>query len=219
MQAGGDAFLAAARFAFDQHGKGRGGILLDLLAQLVHRRAGPDDAGILGRHRRLVGAAFCVLHQQGVEEQGFEAFGFAGLGDEIDGAERAGMAGVGFVALAGEHENLDAGRDAEQVGDQCEAFVGLVRLGWQAQIDQRKLRRLVELHQQALDLGARLGGGNFEVLAEDVGEGVGNQGIVVDDQQARLVGVGHVFSRSMALRASRTVDERVGLSTIVPESR
>ena len=69
MQAGGDPLLAAARFAFDQHGKGRSGVLLGLLAQLVHRRAGADDAGVPRRHGNLVGTALGVLHQQGVEQQ------------------------------------------------------------------------------------------------------------------------------------------------------
>jgi len=69
VQAGGDALLAAAGFAFDQHRKGRGGVLLDLLAQLVHRRAVADDAGILGRGGDLVGSALGILYQQGVEHR------------------------------------------------------------------------------------------------------------------------------------------------------
>jgi hypothetical protein len=69
VQAGCDAFLAAAGFALDQHREGCRGVLLDLFAQLVHCRAAADDARILDWRGRLVGAAFGVLHQQRVEQQ------------------------------------------------------------------------------------------------------------------------------------------------------
>jgi hypothetical protein len=225
MQAGGDAFLAAPRFALDQHGKRRCRVLLDLLAQLVHRRAVADDARILGRRGHLVGAALGVLHQQCVEQQRLQPFGLARLGDEIDCTQRARVARVGLVALAGEHQDLDAGRNAQQVGDQGKAFIRLVRLGRQAQVDQGELRRFVQLHQQAFDLRTRLGGGNVEVLAQDIGERIGYQRIVIDDQQARLVGLDHISSRSIGtVSAPVSVYRRIycvldGFSTIVPESR
>ena len=225
MQAGRDAFLAAAGFALDQHREGRCGVLLDLLAQLVHRRAVADDAGILGGRGRLVGAALGILHQQRVEQEGLQPLGFARLGDEIDRAQRARVARVGLVALTGEDQDLDAGRDAQQVGDQGKAFVGLVRLRRQAEVDQGQLRRFVQLHHQTFHLRARFGGGDVEVLAQDVGERIGDQRIVIDDQQARLVGLDHISSRSIgtesapasAYRGNYCV--RVGFSTIVPETR
>jgi hypothetical protein len=156
-----------------------------------------DDAGILGRRRCLVGAALGILYQQRVEQQGLQPFGFTRLGDKVDRAQRARMARVGFVALSRQHQDLDAGRDAQQIGDQGKTFVGFVRLRRQAQVDQRQLRRLLQLHQQAFHLGARLGGRDLKVLAEDVGKRIGNQRIVIDDQQAGLVGLGHMSSRSM----------------------
>ena len=224
VQAGRHTLLAAAGFALDQHREGRRGVLLDLLAQLVHRQAVADDAGILGRGGGLVGSALGILHQQGVEQQGLQAFGLAGLGDEIDGAKRTRVPRVGFVALAGKHQDLDAGRDAQQIGDQGKTFVGLVRLRRQAQIHQGQLRRFVQLHQQAFHLDARLGGRNVKVFAQHIGERIGNQRIVVNDQQARLIGLGHIPSWSngaepaLAPYVRRDYFARVGFSTIVPET-
>ena len=54
-----------------------------------------------------------------------------------------------------------------------------------AEIDQRELRRTVELAQQADRVQARIADQDLEVLVEGVGKRVGNELIVVDDQQPR----------------------------------
>jgi hypothetical protein len=119
------------------------------------------------------------------------------------------VARIGLVALTGEHQDFDAGRDTEEVGDQGKALIGLVRLRGQAQIDQRQLRRFVQLHHQAFHLGARLGGRNLEVLAQNIGERIGYQRIVIDDQQAGLVGLGHISSRSSGTPSGHKCRSRV----------
>jgi hypothetical protein len=66
------------------------------------------------------------------------------------------------------------------------SLVGTVRRGRQPEIDQRELRRRVELEQQALHPRARVGDVHVEVAAQDEVERVRDQRIVVDDQQIGL---------------------------------
>src|ERR1700704_673519 len=72
----------------------------------------------------------------------------------------------------------------EQVADQLEALVGPVWHGGQAEIDQRELRSLVELPQQTHGMVARIAHHDLEILSECVREGLGDEWIVVDDQEA-----------------------------------
>src|SRR5204862_7030841 len=107
----------------------------------------------------------------------------AGLGDEFPGAERARVAGVGGIVLAGEYEDLHRRGVGEQVGDQLEALVGAVRRGRQAEVDQRKRGRGGQLAQQRDRGGARLAGLHLEILAERESERRGDERIIVDYQQ------------------------------------
>jgi hypothetical protein len=116
--------------------------------------------------------------------------GFAGLRDEIDGAEGAGVPGVGLVVLAGQHDDLDVGRGSEQLADQAEAFVGAVRNGREAEIDEREAGHVLELRDQAAGLGAGAGSEHLEVAAEHEVERVGDERVIVDDQQFRLLAGG-----------------------------
>ena len=79
------------------------------------------------------------------------------------------------------------GRMRDQLGHEPETFVGAVRRGRQPEVDQRELRRAVELAQQAFDLGAGVGDVDGEIAAEHEIERVGDQRIVVYDQQVRFV--------------------------------
>ena len=63
---------------------------------------------------------------------------------------------------------------------------GRCGVGGKPEVDQRELRRVVELAQQAFDLRARIRDVDVEVPAEHEVQRVGDQRIVVDDQQIRL---------------------------------
>ena len=55
----------------------------------------------------------------------------------------------------------------------------------QAEIDERERRRRVELAQERDGARARLAGMHFEIVAEREGERVGDERIVVDDEERR----------------------------------
>jgi hypothetical protein len=115
----GDDLLAAAGFAFDQHREGRVGVLPQLQAQLLHRRAVADQ------RRRRASPVGCAPAPKGQRLEHFAATRRgAGLGDKIGGAERAGMARIAVVVLAGEDDDLDVGGQGEQVGNQREPSSG-----------------------------------------------------------------------------------------------
>ena len=94
------------------------------------------------------------------------------------------MTGVGIVVLAGEHDDLDLRRTRQQFADQLEAFVRAMRQGRQTQVHQRQLGRLVQLAQQAGGLLAGIRDVDLEILAQHEMQGIGNQRVVVNDQQA-----------------------------------
>ena len=185
--------LAAARLAFDQHREGRVGELRDLALQLGERRARADQvlrprpAGTSSAARR---AARSRQRRVG------------GLGDELEGAQRARVARVGGVVLAREHEDLHARRVREQVGDQAKALVR-ASAAWAAGRG-RPARAAAARRAGAagsIACGARVAGVDREFGAEHEGERVGDQRVVVDHQQRRACS----FRRwSRALCASRT---------------
>jgi len=192
VHAAGDDFLAAARLALDQDGKVGVAILADLRAQLLHRNAAADQAARVFRLRRLggqLGRLVGMDAQQGLQQ----LLGVGRLGDEIGGAEGAGVAGVGLVVLPGEDDDLDGRRMGQQVGDQGKPFVRLVRPGRQPEVDQRQFRRGVPAAQQADAVGPRAGGGDLEFASQEEGQGVDDERVVIDDQEGRLAGfrVGH----------------------------
>src|SRR5574340_607151 len=88
----------------------------------------------------------------------------------------------------------------EQVGYQREAFVGPMRLGRQTEVDQRQVRRLAAVAQGGDAFGARGGGDDIEFAAEEIGERVGDQWIVIDDQQRGFGGCGGIHPRGSRAR-------------------
>ena len=180
---GGDDFLATAGFALDQDRKGRIGILLQLQAQFLDRRTVPQQ----GRGRclldmlhvqRAVAQRMVQDAQQGVRR--------AGLGDEIGRTERAGMAGIVVVTLAGKYDDARFRRSFQQLGNQRKAFVGAMRMRRQAEIDQRQFRRAAELPEQLQAVGARMTGDDLEGMAQRKAQGVGNERVVIDNEQQGL---------------------------------
>ncbi len=175
-------FLAGPGFALDERREGRVGVLADLTFQFLQRGALADQGiGVGDPFSR----DFRRAKLQGVKQDLLEILRIAGLGDELGGAERARMPRVGGIVLAREHQDLHGRRVREQVADQLEALVGPVGHGGQPEVDQRKLRRFVELPQQTHGVLARIAHHDLEVLPEGVGQGLGDERIVVDDQQAR----------------------------------
>ena len=175
MQGVGDAFLAAARLALDQHRERRRGELRDLAAQLLHQGARADE--LVGLGGRLAGGAL---------EHALQRDRVARLGDEFPGAEGARVARVGGVVLPREHENLHRRGVGEKIADQAEAFVGRVRRGRQAQVHERKARRARELAQQLHRLLARVDREHLVIGAERESERVGDQRVVVDHEKRRF---------------------------------
>jgi hypothetical protein len=183
VQAGRGELLAAARLALDQHRVGRSGELRDLALQLRQRRARADQLAFLGGR-----------HLERARERALEQRRVARLGDELPGAERPRVARVGGVVLSREDEDLHARRVREQVGDQLEALVGRMRRRRQAEVDQRERRRRGQLAQQLDRVRARVAGVDLVVGAEREGERVGDQRVVIDDQQRP------VFPSGLSLR-------------------
>ena len=174
-------FLTGPGFAFDERRKGRVGVLADLTLQLLQRGALADQGVGLGdSFSRNFGRA----KLEGVQQDLLEILRIARLGDELRRAERARVPRVGSVVLAREHQDLHGRGMREQVADQLEALVGPVGHGGQAEIDQRELRGLVELPQQTHGMVARIAHHDLEILSERVRERLGDERIVVDDQQA-----------------------------------
>ncbi len=143
-------------------------------------------------------AGFRGSDAQGLLQQGFKPRRVGRLGNKVDGAQRARMAGIGLIVLAGEHDDLHLRRGRDQFGDQLETFVGAVRPRRQAEVDQRKLRRPVHLSQQRLGMGTRFRRAHIEVAAQHIGQRVGDRRIVVDDQQFGFCRVGHGANRILA---------------------
>ena len=71
----------------------------------------------------------------------------------------------------------------EQVGDQLKALVRRVRRGRQAQVHQRELRRFGQLAQQVDCVQPRFAGQHLELGAERKRQRIGDQRIVIDDEQ------------------------------------
>ena len=66
----------------------------------------------------------------------------AGLADEIGGAERPRMAGIGVVVLTGKDDDAQFRCQFQQFGNEREPLVRAMRQGRQTQVDQCQCRRL-----------------------------------------------------------------------------
>ena len=166
--------LAAARFAFDQHGVGRRRELGDLIFQLGERRAFADQRHIAARRGR-----------QRARQHALELRRIARLGDELPGAERARVARIGGVVLPREHEDLHLRRVRQQIGDQLEALVGRMRGRRQAEVDERERRRGLQRAHQVDRRGARGARVHGVMDAEGEAQRLGDERVVVDQQQGR----------------------------------
>ena len=107
----------------------------------------------------------------------------AGLADEIGGAERPRMAGIGVVVLTGKDDDAQFRCQFQQFGNQREPLVRAMRQGRQAKVDQCQRRRLPQLPQQLDRLRSRRAGHDVIGVAQGDRECVGDQRIVIDDQQ------------------------------------
>jgi hypothetical protein len=182
-----DHFLARPRFALDQGREGRIRVLSDLALQFLQCGALPDQRLGVGTLARYLGSAKLQSVHQGL----LQCFRVAGFGDEFGCTQRARVPSIGRVVLAGKHEDLHGLRMGEQIVDQLEALVGSVGRRRQSEVDERELRRFVELPQQTYCVRPRVAHHDLEVLAEGIGERLGDEGIVVDDQQAGPGGFRH----------------------------
>jgi hypothetical protein len=105
---------------------------------------------------------------------------------------------IAIVAvLAGKDDDLHVRRMGEQVADQREAFIGTVRQWWQAEVDQRRLRRLAQLPEQRQAMRAGMAGDHVKLRREGMAQGIADQRIVVDDEEQGLVrqGCGAAFRK------------------------
>jgi len=205
----GDDLLAAAGLALDQHGEGGVAVLLDLRAQLLHGFAVAEQAaGVLVRHR-LRGKLRRLVSVY-AQERLPKLLGIGRLGNELERTQGAGMARIGLIVLPGQNDDLDAWRVGEQVRDEGEAFVGLVRLGRQAEVDQGQFGRNTLAAQQGNAVGAGTGGADLELPAEEESQGVDDERVVIDDQEGRLAGfrVGHAGARLVHPLLLLTISER-----------
>ena len=155
----------------------------------------------------LPGAGARSREPQDALQERAQVVGLAGLGHEVDRAQRARAAGVRLLVLAGEHDDADVRRVREEVADELEALVGQVRGGRQAQVDQREVRRPRHFAQGGDGGGAVAGAGELEVRPQHEGEAFGDQRVVVDQQQsgfhpgAGALVCGRIIGRSGAGRA------------------
>ena len=77
----------------------------------------------------------------------------AWLGNEVDGAESAGVAGVVSITLPREDDDLDFWRQFQQIRNEGKAFVRAVWQRRQPEVNQSKLGGAAQLLKQ---LGAML---------------------------------------------------------------
>jgi hypothetical protein len=75
----------------------------------------------------------------------------------------------------------------QQVADQGETLIRAMWLGWEAEVDQRHLRRLAQLPEQRQAMPPGVAGENVEVRRQGVAQGVADQRIVIDDEEQGLV--------------------------------
>ncbi len=181
------SFLAGAALAQQQHGGVGRRHLLDGAADLDHRLADRDDA--LERHQPLALHQRAVLFLEAVDLEGAlheqaQHVGVHGLLVEIVGAHAHGLDGVLLVELAGDHDDLGAGgqpQDLEQGGEALRDALGVRR---QAEVLQHH-RRLVAA--QGRQRARPVGRGNDLVIVEAPLELLLQPRVVLDDQQFRLV--------------------------------
>ena len=189
MQGGGDQFLAAARFTFDQGGETGCGILGDLLPELLDRRAFAQYLRCLVLLSR---DQLRIRQPQGVLQEVAQIGRFAGFGHQVDGAEGPRPAAVGLLVLAGEHKNLDVRRVGEQLTDQPEAFVGQFCHRWQAQVHQGESRWFCLPAQECDGLFAVRRKPHLKIARKKILQAFADQRIIVNDKQGGLAaGIGN----------------------------
>ena len=105
------------------------------------------------------------------------------FGNELGCAQCPSVARIELVALAGKDDDPGFRRMGEDVGNQGEAFIRPVRGRWQAQVDQRESRGAFLVAQQRNCLGARGGSAYRIVAAKKIAQRVGDQRVIVDNQQ------------------------------------
>ena len=123
------------------------------------------------------------LVRQTRTQQGY----IAGLGHEIHGPQGQGVLYVAGLVLARQHQYLDMGIEGDEFVDQFKALFGAVGHGRQSQVYERQGRDIIQLLQQFPRLFASGGLVHLIVRLQGQGQGFDDQGIVVDEQQGRLV--------------------------------
>jgi hypothetical protein len=111
----------------------------------------------------------------------------AWLGDKVGRAERAGAAGVAGVILSRQNHDLDTRREIQQVGNQPEPLVRTMRERWQSQVDQCEFGQPAELPEELRAVWPRVTGDDLEGCAHRETQSVGDERIVIDDEQQRLL--------------------------------
>jgi hypothetical protein len=178
VQRGGNSFLAAAGFAFDERRKRRRRIEIDLTAQLAHRQAVADQEAAV-----FVFARGCF---DGAPEERAQVVRLAGLGHQIDRAQGARPLCVRLLVLTRQDQNADVRDVSQQIVDQLEAFVGQRRDGRQAEVDQRQFRTQLRIAQEGDGGCTRIADVNGKIGLKREVQALGDHRIVIDDQQNGL---------------------------------
>ena len=182
MQVARGDLLAAARFALDQHRVRRIGYLANLHAQQFDFLAGPYQIFDIALAAGVTAAGDDLLFQSHLD------FGdIAGLGDKIDRAVLLGLEYVLLVVLARQHQHASGGVHLRNLANHRQSLIGAVRVRRQAEIDQRQRRRVRHLVDQRETRRSVRGALDVVFLAEDILEAVGDNCIIVDQQQCRFL--------------------------------
>jgi hypothetical protein len=154
-----------------------------LHAELLHRRAVADQ----GRSAFPVPFVQRTKGQCALEDL-LQVAGIAGLGNKVGCAERAGMARITVIALAGEDNDANLWRHFQQVGNQRKTLIRAMRRRWQSEVNQRQFRRSAQLSKQLQAVRARMAGNHFKQRRHRKTQAVTDQRVVVNDEQQRLFG-------------------------------
>src|SRR6056297_1964260 len=137
MQRAGEEFLASAALAEQQHRDVRGRHLLDHAADLEHGLAGRDDP--VQRRDALLAPQAAVLGLQlvdmeGTVDQQAQRVGVHRLLIEVVGADAYRLDGVLLVAVAGDHDHLGMGGEADDLLQRRHALADALGVRRQAEI-------------------------------------------------------------------------------------
>ena len=182
MEVVANEFLAGAGFALDQQRERAVRELGNLSAQLRDRGAAAVQAG---RFFGTAGPSCRRVHQQRRAEQSAEVIRINRLCQIFECAEGTGMTCVCQFALTGQNDDPHLRCMGQQIGYQCETFIGPVRRRRQAEVHQRQRRRLGQCPDATDRAGACVGGDDSKILLQNVAEGLRDQRIIVYYQQLR----------------------------------